>query len=96
MFKLMFIAAVVAGFVSVDRDFRYKCNYRENRDSLLVMLEKTSAPKDKAEVYWRLSRASLMMGAAEQTKAGKRYSSSMPRCIITKLMLVRWKDTMWG
>lgn len=72
MFKLMFIAAVVAGFVSVDRDFRYKCNYRENRDSLLVMLEKTSAPKDKAEVYWRLSRASLMMGAAEQTKAGKR------------------------
>ena len=72
MFKLMFIAAVVAGFVSVDRDFKYKCNYKENRDSLLVMLEKTTAPNDKAEVYWRLSRASLMMGAAEQTKAGKR------------------------
>ena len=68
----MFVAAILAGFVSVDRDFKYKCDYKANHDTLLVMLENTTDANDKAEVYWRLSRASLMMGAAEQTKAGKR------------------------
>ena len=72
MFKVMFVAAILAGFVSVDRDFKYKCDYKANHDTLLVMLENTTDANDKAEVYWRLSRASLMMGAAEQTKAGKR------------------------
>lgn len=68
----MFVAAILAGFVSVDRDFKYKCDYKANHDTLLVMLENTTDANDKAEVYWRLSRASLMMGAAEQTKTGKR------------------------
>ena len=72
MFKLMFVAATLAGFVSVDRDFRYKCDYKANRDSLLVMLDNATDANDKAEIYWRLSRASLMLGVAEQTKEGKR------------------------
>ncbi len=72
MLRLMFFAAIVAGFLSVDKDFRYKCNYMENRDTLLVMLENANSGNDKAEVYWRLSRVSLMLGEMEQGKAAKR------------------------
>jgi len=72
MLKLLLLASVVVSFFSVDRDFRYKCNYRENNDTLLVMLESAFPGSEKAEVYWRLSRVSLMMGEQEQTKSGKR------------------------
>ena len=72
MFKLMILAAVVASFFSLDRDFRYKCNYREVHDSLVVMLDRTFPGKDKAQVYWRLSRTALMMGENAQGKAEKR------------------------
>lgn len=79
MLKLVLLAAVVASFFSVDRDFRYKCNYRENNDTLLVMLESAFPGSEKAEVYWRLSRVSLMMGEQEQTKSAKRahYAKGM-------------------
>lgn len=72
MFRLMFIAAVLAGFVTVDKDFKYKCNYKANHDTLTVMLADASSGAEKAQVYWRLSRASLMMGEMEQGKSAKR------------------------
>lgn len=72
MMRLMFIAAILAGFVSVDRDFKYKCNYQANRDTLLVMLADAQSGADRAEVYWRLSRASLMLGEQQKEKGAKR------------------------
>jgi hypothetical protein len=72
MLKLMFLAAVVASFISVDRDFKYKCNYKENHDTLLVMLESAFPGSEKSDVLWRLSRVSLMLGEQEESKAAKR------------------------
>ena len=72
MTKLLLAVALVISFIQVDRDFRFKCNYAENHDSLLVMLERAFPGKEKADVYWRLSRASLMLGEAEQDKDAKR------------------------
>ncbi len=72
MLKLFLLAAVVASFFSVDRDFKYKCNYRENHDTLLVMLDDAFPGSEKADVYWRLSRVSLMLGEQEEGKVAKR------------------------
>lgn len=72
MTKLLVAVALAISFISVDRDFRYKCNYAENHDTLLVMLENAFPGKEKADVYWRLSRASLMMGEETQDKTAKR------------------------
>ena len=72
MMKLFLLAAVVASFISVDRDFKYKCNYKENHDTLLVMLEDAFPGSEKADVYWRLSRTALMLGEQEQGKVAKR------------------------
>ena len=79
MLKLLLLAAVVASFFSVDRDFKYKCNYRENHDTLLVMLEDAFPGSGKADVYWRLSRVALMLGEQEEGKVAKRtwYSLGM-------------------
>lgn len=70
--KLLFAIAILISFVSVDRDFRYKCDYAANHDTLVVMLETAFPGREKAEVYWRLARASLMMGEEQQTKEAKR------------------------
>lgn len=72
MLKLFLLAAVVASFFSVDRDFKYKCNYKENHDTLLVMLESAFPGSEKADVYWRLSRVALMLGEQEEGKVAKR------------------------
>ena len=72
MLKLVLLAALAASFISVDRDFRYKCNYREVHDTLLVMLDSSFPGSEKAEVYWRLSRASLMMGEQQSGKMERR------------------------
>ena len=72
MMKLFLLAAVVASFISVDRDFKYKCNYKENHDTLLVMLDDAFPGSEKADVYWRLSRTALMLGEQEQGKVAKR------------------------
>lgn len=72
MTKLLLAVALIISFIQVDRDFRYKCNYAENRDTLLVMLESAFPGKEKADVYWRLSRASLMLGEEAQDKLAKR------------------------
>lgn len=70
--KLFFALAILISFISVDRDFRYKCDYAANHDTLVVMLETAFPGKEKADVYWRLSRASLMLGEQQQTKEAKR------------------------
>ena len=72
MTKLLLAVALIISFIQVDRDFRFKCNYEENHDTLIVMLESAFPGKEKADVYWRLSRASLMLGEAEQDKVAKR------------------------
>ncbi len=72
MLKLFLLVAVVASFFSVDRDFKYKCNYKENHDTLLVMLESAFPGSEKADVYWRLSRVALMLGEQEEGKVAKR------------------------
>lgn len=72
MTKLLLALALIISFVQVDKDFRYKCNYLENHDTLLVMLESAFPGKEKADVYWRLSRASLMLGETQQDKQAKR------------------------
>ena len=70
--KLLFAVAILISFISVDRDFRYKCDYKANHDTLVVMLETAFPGREKAEVCWRLARASLMMGEQAQTKEEKR------------------------
>lgn len=70
--KLILAVAILISFLSVDRDFRYRCDYAANHDTLVVMLETAFPGKEKAEVYWRLARASLMMGEELQDKEAKR------------------------
>lgn len=72
MMKLFFALAALVSFLLVDRDFKYKCDYRQNYDNLIVMLDSASSGKERAEVFWRLSRASLMLGEQAQGKQAKR------------------------
>lgn len=72
MLKMLLLVTLVASFISVDRDFRYKCNYREVHDTLLVMLDSSLPGSEKAEAYWRLSRTSLMMGEQQTGKLERR------------------------
>ena len=72
MLKILFIASLVLNFTSVDREFKYDCNYQSNINTLEVMLEEASTAEQRAEVLWRLSRSYLMLGELEEDKEGKR------------------------
>lgn len=66
------ILASVLSFTKVDEDFHHLCNYSECIDALKEMLQTAESNDDKAEIYWRLSRASLMIGVEQSGKEAKR------------------------
>ena len=58
-------------FTGVDRSFTRE-TYAACRDSLTVMLPRAADNKEKAEVLWRLSRVTLMLGEQAPSKEEKR------------------------
>lgn len=57
-------------FTAVDRSFERE-SYLQCRDSLTVMLGRAGSDKERAEVLWRLSRVTLMLGEKAGTKESK-------------------------
>ena len=57
-------------FTAVDRSFDRE-SYLQCRDSLTVMLGRAESDKERAEVLWRLSRVTLMLGEKAGTKESK-------------------------
>lgn len=72
MSKFLLITSLVLNFLSVDREFKYECDYQGTINTLEIMLEKATTPEDRAEVLWRLSRSYLMLGELAETKESKR------------------------
>lgn len=68
---LCILLLAVLNFGSVDRAFERE-SYKACRDSLCVMLSQASGPHEKAEVLWRLSRVTLMLGEKESAKEVRR------------------------
>lgn len=71
MKSLVLAIISILSFAEVDENFTYKCNYRECLMTLNTMLSECESPVDKAEVYWRLSRVSLMLGEEQTDKDEK-------------------------
>lgn len=59
-------------FDAADAAFQRDADYAKSRSLLLEMLPKAETPAQKAEVYWRLSRAENMLGEGVTTKEEKR------------------------
>ena len=72
MWKLFLIPILALQFTSVDRDFRRATDYRPCRETLLEMLPQATPGRERAEVLWRLSRVTLLVGDATAGKAEKR------------------------
>lgn len=68
---LIGILLAALNFTAVDRSFERE-SYVACRDSLTVMLGRAESGKERAEVLWRLSRVSLMLGEKAGTKEAKR------------------------
>lgn len=74
MYCVSFLFGIILSalsFTGVDRSFTRE-TYTACRDSLVVMLPRAADNKEKAEVLWRLSRVSLMLGEQAPSKEGKR------------------------
>ena len=72
MWKLFILPLLVLQFHAVDRDFRYARDYEPCRQTLLEMLPQAAPGPEKAEVLWRLSRVTLMLGDQAADKTAKR------------------------
>jgi len=72
MWNLFIIPLIVLQFASVDRDFRRATDYTACQQTLEQMLPKATDDHEKAEVLWRLSRVSLMLGEQAADKETKR------------------------
>ena len=59
-------------FDAADAAFERDADYAKSCSLLLEMLPKAETPAQKAEVYWRLSRAENMLGEGVTTKEEKR------------------------
>lgn len=68
----MAIVLLALNFSNADYLFSHKADYKASLDELQKMLPAATDSKEKAEVYWRLARAYLMLGDAAEGKDAKR------------------------
>lgn len=68
---LLLIPLLVLQFGSVDREF-WDAKYTECEQHLLEMLPEAEDGKEKADVYWRLSRVALLQGDGQTATKAKR------------------------
>ena len=68
---IILIPMLVLSFTSVDRTFR-NSEYAECREALQSMLPEAAPGREKAEVLWRLSRVSLLLGDEAADKKASR------------------------
>ena len=68
---LWVVPMLLLQFTSVDRDFRY-ARYKECEQSLQQMLPQAAPGHERAEVLWRLSRVTLLLGDAAPDKESQR------------------------
>ena len=72
MKPLFIMLLAVLQFTSVDNDFKYETDYEKCRKTLQQMLPQAQSGKEKAEVFWRLSRVCLVLGENEENVSVKR------------------------
>lgn len=68
---LLVLLLATLSFSFVDKAFERE-SYQACRDSLRVMLDRSSGPHEQAEVLWRLSRVTLLLGERESGKEARR------------------------
>lgn len=69
---LLTLAVALLQFSSVDDLFRYGNDYEKCKEILLEMEIQAGSGREKAEVLWRLSRVSLMLGESADDVESKR------------------------
>ena len=72
MSVLLAFAVVMLQFSAVDDIFKYECNYPKCKEILLEMNNQADSGSEKAEILWRLSRVSLMLGESAVDIESKR------------------------
>ena len=71
--KILFtLAAVILQFSAADEVFTYKGDYLTCKEILLEMESQANSGREKAEIMWRLSRVSLMLGETANDVESKR------------------------
>lgn len=72
MSVLLAFAVVMLQFSAVDDIFKYECDYPKCKEILLEMNNQADSGSEKAEILWRLSRVSLMLGESAVDIESKR------------------------
>ena len=88
----------VLQFTSVDNDFKYETDYEKCRKTLQQMLPQAQSGKEKAEVFWRLSRVCLVLGENEENVSIKRslYKEGMEYAAKGMSVEEILKETRWS